>query len=58
MDYKLIAMDLDGTLNNDEKKITPITRSALMAAQKQGVKLVLASARPLPTCYRNAPRKR
>lgn len=24
--YKLIALDLDGTLNNDEKKITPKTR--------------------------------
>ena len=21
--YKMIALDLDGTLNNDEKKITP-----------------------------------
>ena len=30
MKYRLIAMDLDGTLNNDEKKITPRTRDALM----------------------------
>lgn len=52
MGYKLIAMDLDGTLNNDEKKITPKTRSALMAAQEQGVRLVLASARPSPGLYR------
>lgn len=48
MGYKLIAMDLDGTLNNDEKKITPRTREALMAAQSAGIRLALASARPSP----------
>ena len=52
MKYKLIAMDLDGTLNNDEKQITEITKNALMAAQKQGVRLALASARPSPGLYR------
>jgi hydroxymethylpyrimidine pyrophosphatase-like HAD family hydrolase len=46
MKYKLIAMDLDGTLNNDAKQITEITKSALMAAQKAGLRLALASARP------------
>ena len=48
MGYKLIAMDLDGTLNNNEKKITPRTREALMAAQSAGIRLALASARPSP----------
>ena len=48
MGYKLIAMDLDGTLNNDEKKITPRTREVLMAAQSAGIRLALASARPSP----------
>ena len=52
MKYKLIAMDLDGTLNNDEKQITEITKNALMAAQKQGIRLALASARPSPGLYR------
>lgn len=52
MKYKLIAMDLDGTLNNDEKKITGRTRSALMTAQEQGIRLALASARPSPGLYR------
>lgn len=48
MNYKLIAMDLDGTLNNDEKRITPRTLDALMQAQRQGIRLALASARPSP----------
>ena len=48
----LIAMDLDGTLNNDEKTITPKTLAALMQAQAQGIRLALASARPSPGLYR------
>ena len=52
MKYKLIAMDLDGTLNNDQKQITPVTRDALMAAQRAGVRLALASARPSPGLFR------
>lgn len=43
---KWIILDLDGTLNNDEKKITPKTQAALLAAQEQGAKIVLASGRP------------
>lgn len=52
MDWKLIAMDLDGTLNNDEKRITDKTRQALMDAQKRGIRLALASARPSPGLYK------
>lgn len=52
MKYRLIAMDLDGTLNNDEKQITEITKNALMAAQQKGIRLALASARPSPGLYR------
>lgn len=44
--YKLIALDIDGTLNNDEKRITPKTREALIQAQKEGATVVLASGRP------------
>ena len=43
--YKLIALDLDGTLNNDQREITPKTRTALLAAQQQGARVVLASGR-------------
>ena len=52
MRYKLIAMDLDGTLNNDTKQITEKTRAALMDAQEKGIRLALASARPSPGLYR------
>lgn len=49
---KLIAMDLDGTLNNDQKQITEKTKEALLAAQRQGIRLALASARPSPGLYK------
>lgn len=48
MNYKLIALDLDGTLKNTKNKITPKTREALIKAQENGVKIVLASGRPTP----------
>ncbi len=46
--YKMIALDLDGTLNNDNREITPKTRDALIAVQQQGVRVVLASGRQAP----------
>lgn len=49
---KLIALDLDGTLNNDQKQVTPKTKAALMAAQKRGIRVMLASARPSPGLYK------
>lgn len=52
MDCRIIAMDLDGTLNNDEKRITPKTLEALMAAQRKGIRLALASARPSPGLFK------
>ncbi len=52
MAWKLIAMDLDGTLNNDEKRITDKTRQALMDAQQRGIRLALASARPSPGLFK------
>ena len=48
MDLKAIVLDIDGTLLNDQKVITPRTRESLLRAQEAGVKLVLASCRPLP----------
>lgn len=45
---KLIFMDLDGTLLNSEKTISPKTKEALIHAQQEGAKLILASGRPLP----------
>lgn len=47
MRYPLIALDLDGTLTNSQKKISPRTRAALHAAIAAGARVVLASGRPL-----------
>ena len=46
MQYKVLALDLDGTLTNSEKIITPRTKAALMEAAARGVCIVLASGRP------------
>ena len=43
---RVLALDLDGTLTNDQKEITPRTRAALERAMDQGVTVVLASGRP------------
>lgn len=42
----MIALDLDGTLTSSDKIITKDTFQALMEAQEQGVRLILASGRP------------
>ncbi|MDO5444543.1 MAG: Cof-type HAD-IIB family hydrolase [Eubacteriales bacterium] len=47
MSIKLIALDLDGTLTNDEKKVTEHTKEVLLAAGKKGVSIALASGRPM-----------
>ena len=45
-EIKVLALDLDGTLTNDQKVVTPRTRAALDAAIEKGVTIVLASGRP------------
>ena len=45
-EYKMIVLDLDGTLTNRNKEITPKTKETLMKAQEQGKIVVLASGRP------------
>ena len=46
MNYSIIVLDLDGTLTNSKKEMTPRTREALLKAEEKGVKIVLASGRP------------
>ena len=46
MKYKLLVLDVDGTLLNDAKEITKRTLSALLKIQQMGVRVVLASGRP------------
>jgi Cof subfamily protein (haloacid dehalogenase superfamily) len=45
--YKLVAIDMDGTLLNGEKQISPENYEAIQKARESGVKVVLASGRPL-----------
>ncbi|WP_289183335.1 Cof-type HAD-IIB family hydrolase [uncultured Dubosiella sp.] len=44
---KAILLDIDGTLLNSKKELTPRTKDALLKAQAQGCRLVLASGRPV-----------
>ena len=44
--YRAIALDLDGTLTNHEKVVTPKTREALLKAASEGAVIILASGRP------------
>ncbi len=46
MDLKAIVVDIDGTLLNDKKIIATRTKDKLIQAQKEGIKVVLASGRP------------
>lgn len=46
MKYKILALDLDGTLTNSKKEITPYTKELLFRFQENGGKIVLASGRP------------
>ncbi|TYV60490.1 Cof-type HAD-IIB family hydrolase [Listeria monocytogenes] len=46
MTTQAIILDIDGTLLNDDKQISPETKKALITAQENGVKLILASGRP------------
>ena len=45
--YKLVALDIDGTLLNSQKQLTSRVCAAIKSAKQQGVKVVLASGRPL-----------
>jgi hypothetical protein len=46
--YKLIALDIDGTLLNSEKKITEPVFNSIQEAKRNGAKVVLSTGRPLP----------
>ncbi|MBQ8827799.1 MAG: HAD family phosphatase [Clostridia bacterium] len=48
MKYKMIAIDMDGTLLTKDKKITEETAAALRAAANAGVLVVISTGRPAP----------
>lgn len=50
MKYKMVAIDLDGTLLNRNKEITASTKETILKAQNKGVKVALATGR----IYRSA----
>ena len=45
--YKLMAIDLDGTLLNTYGEVSEKTREALIKAKNSGTEVVLASGRPI-----------
>lgn len=45
MKYKMLVMDMDGTLLSDEKNISGKNREALEEAYKRGVKIVISTGR-------------
>lgn len=46
MDTHLICLDLDGTLLNDDKVITPLTKKVLKKLKAQGHQLIISTGRP------------
>ena len=48
MTTKALVLDIDGTLTNSKKEITPATKAAIQELMQQGHKVILASGRPTP----------
>ena len=46
MKYKLLVLDVDGTLLNDAKEISKRTLASLLKVQQMGIRVALASGRP------------
>ena len=45
--YKLIALDIDGTLLNSSNQVTDSVKKAIKESKEKGVKVVLCTGRPL-----------
>ncbi|MBE6053514.1 MAG: sugar-phosphatase [Clostridium sartagoforme] len=45
--YKLVAIDMDGTLLKEDKTISERTKNAIQSAREMGVTVVLATGRPI-----------
>ncbi|MDU5107506.1 MULTISPECIES: sugar-phosphatase [unclassified Clostridium] len=45
--YKLVAIDMDGTLLKEDKTISERTKKAIQSAREKGVTVVLATGRPI-----------
>ena len=51
-EIKLIAIDIDGTLVNSKKEITPAVKKAVLAARDKGKQIVICTGRPLSGAQR------
>lgn len=51
MTYKLLALDMDGTMLNSNKKITPKTANAIAQLAAKGVNVVVSTGRGVPELY-------
>lgn len=49
---KLIAIDIDGTLVNSQKEITPAVKKTILDARERGVQIVICTGRPLSGAQR------
>lgn len=56
MNAKALFLDLDGTLLNDAKEITPGNRAAICQALEVGHKVIITTGRPLPSAVQQAER--
>ncbi|MCI6005190.1 MAG: Cof-type HAD-IIB family hydrolase [Blautia sp.] len=45
MNYKLLVLDIDGTVTNSDKKVLEKTRKAIIGLQEKGVSVAIASGR-------------
>ena len=45
--YKLVAIDLDGTMLNSYGVVTEHTKNVIKKVEEQGVEVVIASGRPI-----------
>lgn len=45
MKYKLLVLDIDGTVTNSDKKVLEKTRKAVIHLQEKGVLVAIASGR-------------
>ncbi len=52
MSLKVIVLDIDGTLLNDDKVISPTTHEVLVKSLEKGYQIILCSGRPLNGVYK------
>ncbi|WP_366247642.1 Cof-type HAD-IIB family hydrolase [Terribacillus aidingensis] len=49
-EYKLIALDMDGTMLNPREEVSDANRQAIQRAQEEGVHVILSTGRGIRTC--------